>query len=231
DPVASLNSVLPAVKAQPNRPVPELTNLTLMAARMNAPAAPAIASDTVDPDLAWAVDTSIKSWRVFKPAGENFSAEMPAGGKQVTISVPFQDQMFDFNVYVVRDGFAIYSAMWITAPSDGESDKAALMVTVRGLLKGMVEGYKNEGGGPFSCELESERNVSINGYTGSEFDLPACTVPGKVRVFTKVVGDQRQMYCGAVFYWQDDPNVSRFLKSFTAGPTARAKRPATISER
>lgn len=60
-----------------------------------------------------------------------------------------------------------------------------------------------------------------NGYTGSEFDLTSCTIPGKVRAFTRLAGDQRQMYIGVVFYKEEDPNVARFLRSFTVGSPAQ----------
>ena len=225
DPVASLNSILPASKAKPNRPIPELTTLSLISARMNT----AAAVPMVEPELAWAADASAKNWRPFKPAGENFSADMPEGGRHVTIPVPFREQMVDVNVYMVRDGWAIYSTMWITGPSYGESDRAALEGTVDGFLRGIGEGYESRSQTRFSCDLQNERNVSMNGYTGSEFDLPSCTVPGKLRAFTRVVNGQRQMYIGAVFFWQEDPNVSRFLKSFSAGTAAKARRSATRS--
>ena len=106
--------------------------------------------------------------------------------------------------------------MWMTAPSYGEDDRTAVDLAVVGFLKGLNVGYEQNGGrGQFSCELEGERKLSIAGYTGSEYDLPSCTVPGKVRVFTKVIGRQRQLYVGGAFYWRSDPNVSRFLNSFT----------------
>jgi endonuclease YncB( thermonuclease family) len=241
DPAASLNAVLPAAKTPPKRRESELTNLTLMTVHMNSAAvssaaessSPAAASSPGwsappaarpgDPDVSWATDTSQKEWRPFKPPGENFSAEMPAGGKHVKLPIAVDGGTVDLNVYMVRDGWAIYTTMWMTAPSYGEADRTALDQAVGGFLRGLGQGYQSGGGGPFSCELEGERKLSIAGYTGSEFDLPSCTVPGKLRVFTKVIGEQRQMYVGAAFYWREDPNVSRFLKSFTVSTSGTPK--------
>jgi micrococcal nuclease len=246
DPVASLNSVTPAVRA-PKQPVPELTNLTLMTARMNSAAVSSVAVSSTDsstsagasvpgwaartsgrpvvPDMSWATDGSQKEWRLFKPAGENFSAEMPAGGQHVKQPVKIDGGTTDLNVYLVRDGSSIYTTMWMTAPSYGEADRTAIDQAIGGFLRGLGEGYQSGGGGSFSCELEGERRFSAAGYSASEFDLP-CTVPGKVRVFTKVIGGQRQMYVGAAFHWQDDPNVSRFLRSFTVSASRTSKRAA-----
>ena len=237
EPAAGVNAVTPAAKT-PKRAESELTNLTLMtAARMNSAASSSTTASSsasagassatppseawarpADPDTAWATDTSPKQWRPFKPAGENFSAEMPAGGRHLKLPVPLQDGSggsIDLNIYMVRDGYAVYTTMWLTGPTYGETDRAVLDQAVRSFLKGLGIGYERTGGGEFSCELESERKLSIAGYAGSEYDLPSCTVPGKVRVFTKVIGGQRQMYIGGAFSWRPDRNVSRFLNSFT----------------
>jgi len=238
DPVASLNSVTPAARA-PRQSVPELTNLTLITARMNSAAVSSVAVSANDssspgwaappagravaPDMSWATDASPKEWHLFKPAGENFSAEMPAGGQHVKQPVAIDGGTTDLNVYMVRDGTTIYTTMWLTAPSYGEADRTAIDQAIGGFLKGLGEGYRNGGGGSFSCELEGEKRFSVAGYTGSDFDLP-CTVPGNVRVFTKVIGGQRQMYVGAAFHWQEDPKVSRFLRSFTVSASRTPKR-------
>ena len=242
DPAASLNAVLPATKSGPDRPVAELTNLTLISARMNSaalsaagPSAPAgtptsawetrPAGPPSDMDMSWATDASQKQWRQFKPGGENFTAEAPGGGKQMKLPVAAPGGTADLNIYMVRDGRTIYELLWITAPSNGETDQAVLDEALGGYLKGVGQGYQSAGGGSFSCELEGQKKLSIAGYTGGEFDMPSCTVPGRLRVFTKVVGDQRQMYIGVAFYPQADPNVSRFIRSFTvsASTTPRSK--------
>lgn len=214
-PVAKLNSILPATKARVDRPTPELTNLSLIAVRAPARAQAPPAAVPNEADYAWALpNAEPKTWRQFKPAGENFSALVPEDGKQLTIPVPFEEQMVDVNVYMARDGSSMYSLMWITGPSYGESDKAAIDSTVQGFLSGVGEGYSRGGSEKFSCEPQGERNVPLGGFSGSEFDLGSCTVPGRIRAFTRVRDGERQMYIGAVFYAEEEPNVMRFLKSF-----------------
>jgi endonuclease YncB( thermonuclease family) len=212
-PAPSLNSVLPATPAKPKRSTSELTNLTLMNVGMANPSP----THAGAPDTAWALDASPKTWTQLKPAGEDFSVVMPEGGKHVTNSVPYGNEMVDVHVYLVRDGGAVYSTMWMSGPTYGETDRIALNATLEGFLKGSKQGYESTGGAGFSCELEDERNISMNGYTGSEYDMPHCTVPGKVRMFTRLVGGKRTLYGAAVYYWEKDGNISRFLNSFKAG--------------
>lgn len=213
NPAASLNTMLPAT-AKVKGPTPELTNLHLMTRGMPTP------PPTDDPEMARAMTMpGRRNWQQLRPEGEGFSALVPEDGKQQTTPIPFGDRMIDVNVYMVREGWSIFSVMWITGPSYGETDKSAMLGTLRGFLKGVGEGFDARAQQQsFNCEPQSERNISAGGYTGTEFDLTSCTVPAKARVFTRVVGDQRQMYLGAVFFMEDDENIGRFLRGFTVKP-------------
>jgi len=222
NPTATLNSVLPPAREKSNRPTAELTTLSLIGPRFNSAATAAVPDD-----MAWLLDTSPKTWGQFKPAGEDFSAELPEGGKQSKAPVPVRDQMVDVNVYMVRDGWSVYSMIWTTIPSYGETDQAALDRTVDGILKGVGAGFESQTKTSFNCDLQGGKNVSVNGYTGREFDLTTCAVPGKIRVFIRAVNGQRHMYVGSAFSDRDDPNVNRFFKSFVAGTSATTKHSAT----
>src|SRR5689334_18455557 len=247
EPAASVNAVTPAAKT-PKRAYSELTNLTLMGTSMNsAPVSSSAASSSfagssslaasstpasesrptpaseawarpVDPNTAWATDTSPKEWRPFRPEGENFSVEIPAGGHRESIPEQLEDgsdRTVDLNVYKVRDGYAIYAVIWMTGPAGSEADRAALDQAVNAFVEGFSRGYHASGNGEYSCQLTGERKLFNAGYSGLQYDLSSCSLPAKLRAFTKVSGGQRQIYVGAAFYWRADPNVSRFLNSFT----------------
>jgi micrococcal nuclease len=224
-PVASLNSSKPEAKEAPKRSVSELNNLTIMTAGIAAAPPPPPSLTNQNMALAAPGPTS-GNWRWLRPAGANFSALVPEDGKHTAVPVPVGES----NVFVGRDGWSLYAITWVTAPSMGETDKDALTVGLDVFLKGVGQGFLDRAesvGRPttFQCELENEKNISQNGYAGSEFDLTSCTVPARARVFTKVVNDQRQMYLAVVFYREEDENVTRFIKSFTVG--AREPKPRT----
>jgi hypothetical protein len=123
--------------------------------------------------------------------------------------------------------------MWITGPSYGEADRVAIQSTVQGFLRGFADGYQRRNNSEFACEMQGERRFSAGGFSATEYDLPSCTIPAKVRAYTRVVGGERQMYVGAVFYSQEeDANVARFMRSFnvtTAG--SKSGRSATRANR
>ena len=215
-------------KARDNRPRPELTNLSLLTRSVAATPTPETLGVT-DADLAWALPSPVrKNWTPLQPKGENFSALVPEGGAMRTIPVPAGSETVDTNVYMVRDGETVFSIMWMTGPSEGETDRDVVTYSMRRYLEGVGEGFEARGksvGRPvaFSCELENEKDISRSGYTGSEFNLSSCTVPGYARIFTRVVNNKRQMYVATAFYMAEDENVMRFMKSFTVGSPQKSK--------
>jgi micrococcal nuclease len=170
-----------------------------------------------DPRTSLASPTA-REWRQFQPAGANFSVIIPSEGVQGSETILFRDKPIDFHSHVARDGWTMYAVMWASGPYLGETDEVATIQALAGILKGLGRGYDSVGDGhTFKCDPKSQRNVSTNGYSGQEFDLTGCTMPGLARVYTKVVGDDRQLVIGVTFFMQPDPNTQRFLKSFKLG--------------
>jgi endonuclease YncB( thermonuclease family) len=170
-------------------------------------------------------DSDASTWEKFQPEGENFSASLPGDGRLLKDSVPFGDQMLPVTFYVAHAGSALYAVMWMKGPSRGETDVAAINGTLHGFLGGIGQGYESAGG-KFVCEPQHSTDISLSGYSGREFDMKGCTVPAMARVFTKVTDGQRQMYIGAVFFAKEDPNVMKFLASYTVNGGTKTKTPA-----
>jgi endonuclease YncB( thermonuclease family) len=220
NPVASLKSIAPEAQPAPKRPVAELTNFTLMTAGIAAaPPAPVAGPEMALP----AAGPSRGNWRWLRTAGANFSALVPENGKLTEAPMPEGESHF----FIGRDGSSVYVVSWVTAPSMGETDKDAIPTTLEVFLRAVgIFHLGTKSVGPpmtFVCELQNETSISQGGYTGSEYDLRSCTVPARARVFTRMAGDQRQMYIAVVFYAEEDENVSRFIKSFTISAAQKSK--------
>lgn len=69
-------------------------------------------------------------------------------------------------------------------------------------------------GEAYKCDAKAPKKVAVTGYTASEFDLVGCHKPGVIRVYTRVVGEDRLFIMGISFFEEPDPNVKRFLNSF-----------------
>jgi endonuclease YncB( thermonuclease family) len=226
NPAASLNAILPAATAKASHPVAELTNLTLLGARVT----PVSATEKTPEDLRarWTPGGPPANWQRLKPVTANFSALVPEGGVHAKLPSSFQDGTID--VYLARDGGAVYALAWLNAPSFGESDERVLDGSLHALMQGVGESYEARHLSAFSCELQNEHRFSSNGFSVSEYDLPSCTIPTKIRAFTRVTNGVRQLYIGLIFNPEDDPNTTRFMNSFTVNSaTPKAKRSAKKS--
>jgi micrococcal nuclease len=209
NPVARLNSI--ASRAKSTLPS-ELTNLTLRVARTESSSVPT----GNDPLVRWH-RAGGSNWVKLRPAGETFSALVPEDGEQMLL--PTEEGSSEFPVYYGQDGMSRYAVGWSHFPTYGESEQVAITGILKSFLKGFGQTYQQVGARRgmdvgFSCEPENEKNVSMNGFTGSEFDLKSCTVPAKARIFTRLVGKRRQVYLAIAFYMEEDAKVTRFIDSF-----------------
>ncbi len=222
-PHASLNEIVPEVKPRPDRPTPELTNLTLMFAGLSSKGSPAEADNY---DSTWARDSRRRNWTQLRPDGEDFSALVPEEGQRKTYAVSDEYQGFDMRTYMARDGWAFYSVIWLSGLTYGETDQDAIAASLHDYLKGSAQGYeRGSGRTDFSCKPRGQRNVSVSGYTATEFDLATCTTPIRIRIFTKVVEDRRRVYIAAAIFGEGDENIDRFFSSFKVGSSQTKARP------
>jgi endonuclease YncB( thermonuclease family) len=190
----------------------ELTNLTLMTAGMRRTTSRSEIRAALN-----SLTATNKKLHELRPAGENFSVLVPEEGRQLVLPFGPGDESAEVNMHAARDGASIYFVFWFSAPSLGETDKVALGETVEDWIKSAHKSYEIADRGYFFCRQRREKDISMNGYTGREFDMSSCSLPTRARAFTRVVDNQRQMYIGIVFYGEDNENVGRFIRSFTVG--------------
>lgn len=221
-PAAKLNAVGPTRKPAGDRPIPELTNLTLMASRLAAaPTAPRSGGISDQPGFLAPVNGG--NWHVLRPARERFSVLVPEEGE--TQDLPFNEGMG--HLYRARDGRAAFVVEWLNGTTYGESDADAINLAAATLLQsfGILFNPGNQGGQQSAapCESQNSKDISMQGFAGLEFDITSCTVPVKVRVFTRIVNNERQMYLAMVLYKDKDDNVDRFINSFTITPPTKSR--------
>jgi endonuclease YncB( thermonuclease family) len=198
------------------RPKPELNNLNLRGTNTTAVARPQSSFADGLSDTSWATEGPTKNpWHRLQPEGESFSVLVPEGGRQVAQELPLGNQTLSLHAYVGRDGYASYNVIWATGPFLGETDVTAVDSFVSGFLHNLRPTSERTGVSNSSCAAAGIKTVSSSGYFGREFELSGCLVPGMARIYTKVVGDERQMYFAVTLYKESDENVSKFIKSFT----------------
>lgn len=211
NPYASLKAILPEQKPRTTS-TSELNNLTLMSRGARSGSGEE-----------WWSSTERKNWRLLRPEGEHFSVNVPEDGKIGEYRLELGELNINFKSFYARDGWSIYWVMWIDGSAVGETHDTAITSVVEGFLNAVQKEAGKESGTPLpNCEARSERNISRLGYSGTEFDMSNCSLPMRARAFTKVKGNRRYMYFGAVMYAKDEPNVKKFLESFTIDSAAKS---------
>jgi len=215
----SSKEIVTETKPKRSGPTSELSNLTLMKGANSVP----VSSSAADNDTTWVRSSARKNWTRLQPPGAGFSVEVPDGGDRLTTQEMVGDQMIDVNRYRVRDGWAVYSVGWFKGPFLGESDEIVFKSMLKEFMAAAAESFKYDNRrSDFDCQSLSGKSLSQNGYSGIEYDLRPCKVPWRVRMYTKVVDKERQVYLGATAFAEEDTaNAARFMKSFTVG-TAKA---------
>jgi hypothetical protein len=85
----------------------------------------------------------------------------------------------------------------------------------KGITFGLNRGFERRGIDlVFSAKLQ--RNLKLDGYTGSQFSLTSHRAPGVIRAFSKQIGDRREMYMIAVLNsTEQNPAVEKFFRSLS----------------
>ncbi len=212
-PAATLNAAAPVKRRTPDRPTPELNSLTLMASRVAAASQPANVNSPALPE-GFLAPVDGGNWRVLRPARESFSVLVPEGEMQ---ELPDKGGMKDVHLYRGRDGRASFVVMWFTGPTYGESDADAIKESTDSFTK--VFGQETALG----CEsMKNDKDISMHGFTGLQFEVK-CRAPFKVRVFTRIINGDRQVYLAMVLYREQEANINRFINSFTITPPAKSR--------
>ena len=154
-----------------------------------------------------------RDWRKFEPPGQGFSVVVPDGGRKSLDVTFFEDKPINTYAYLVKDRSTMYGVIWLAGPTGGELDEVAIPTALAGILKGFSKSYENIGE-KYKCDAKAPKKVAVTGYTAMEFDLVGCHNPGAIRVYTRVVGEERIFIMGLSFFEEPDSNVKRFLNSF-----------------
>jgi len=204
-PVVSLKANEPSTKVKSNGAASELTNFALMTRDVKAAEPTAFAAEVKSEMIE---GTSL-------PAGLPVIAFPPPNGTRLVKSMTFGGALVKTNQYLATEGRNVYSVAWFTAPTHGEDDSTALDQFIFNEFMAGTAGAFTGGDSKARCDPQSEKDVSANGYFGVELDLSQCLFPTRIRAFTRVTGDQREVYFAAVTFRDEDANVTRFVKTFT----------------
>lgn len=99
-------------------------------------------------------------------------------------------------------------------PNDNRTDSATLDESIRGLIDGMNAGAKQHGHGGL-LSLKPIRDLKLSDYAGRQYSLTSDVMSGTVRVFTKQIGNERQVFVMFALSRPGSEDIgAQFLNSF-----------------
>jgi hypothetical protein len=150
------------------------------------------------------------------PSPGKFSIYMPGNSQEFSSIIPTATgQTAELNYSVGRRGRRVYLLLWAKGPNMGMTDDQVADEAANGLGFGLQRGTSLSANG-VGGNIRRQRTVRLGSYAGWQYSMSGLGTPGTVRVFSKRVGQAREIYLMASLNGtEDDPQVKEFLGSFT----------------
>lgn len=155
-------------------------------------------------------------WKIFSPSPGNFSVYIPQDSQEFVSIIPTASgKTAEMNFSLGKRGGHVYLIIWGKGPNEALTDDQVADDGANGLGFGLQRGAYGTGSG-FSVEVKRQRRVRIGSYAGWQYSISGLGLPGTVRVFSKRVGQLREVYLMAsINGTEDDPQGKEFFGSFT----------------
>ncbi len=157
-------------------------------------------------------------WLRYQPPDRHFSILAPSDGIEVTVPlVDEQGKLRDLHQVVGKSGAGIYFLVWFKAPNGNSTDASTAADAMNSMLAGLNRSIARTG---VIAEASPGRLVKLADYTGKQYDLNVGAVSGVVRVLSKQIGDEREMFFLCVLNTADDETAgAEFLNSLKIRPS------------
>jgi endonuclease YncB( thermonuclease family) len=155
-------------------------------------------------------------WRRLAP-NNHFSVMVPGTGNETLVELPAGTGVVKANIWTGEYDGVSYMVLWARGENYAYEDSAALEDMARGLMTGITRGYEARGV-KVPWESIQPKNLKVGTVSGLQYDLTSAGVPFVTRIFSRRVGDDREMYLLSVY---NAPRKSaltdRFLTSLSFG--------------
>lgn len=154
-------------------------------------------------------------WVKYSSPEGHFSVTLPSNAVEGsnTISDPKTGAPVAVNFVTGGSSLGFYFVVSAKGPNGSGTDELVRDQFIKGLIDGMNAGAAQDGHA--QVELKPERAVSLSGYAGMQYRLSGPGYVGTARVFTKQVGDQRELFLAVTLSRPDSEDLnSQFIRSF-----------------
>ncbi len=154
-------------------------------------------------------------WTKFESATDHFSILVPSNGIEDSYSGPDSSGR-PIAAHVVAGGSSqeFYALLRTQGANEHPTDVAANDAVMRGLIAGMNQGARQSGSNDL-ISLKPVRQLKLGDYSGKQYNLTSEQFSGAARVYTRLVGDEREFFVLFVLTRSGSQSLAeRFLTSF-----------------
>lgn len=158
-------------------------------------------------------DASPGRWLTYQPADHHFSIFVPSTAVQVAYPVlDDAGQILDMHYVIGNSDGNLYFVMWTKGPNGTSTDSSAAADAIKGALAGLNRTSERLG---IVVTATAGRNLKLSGYTGKRYVLTAGPATGEVRVFSKQLDDNREIFMLCVLNRPgNESSEAEFFNSF-----------------
>jgi endonuclease YncB( thermonuclease family) len=152
-------------------------------------------------------------WISYQPQSRRFSVRVPGNSKEYEYPVLDSDKkIVNINYVTGSDDDMFYLVMWTRGANAGHTDASVAADTVHGLLDGINKNLERIGQS-LRVTAGPGRDMKLGDFSGKQYKLSLGSLSALVRVFSKQVDDQREVFMVGVFAGPGvEPSV-QFLNS------------------
>jgi hypothetical protein len=159
------------------------------------------------------------AWVSFQPTGKRFSVRVPGNSYEYEYPVLDSDKKIVNINYVVGsdDDGSLYVIMWTRGANGHHTDASVAGDTIRGLLDGINKNLERAGLG-LRVTAGPGRDIKLGDLSGKQYKLTLGSLSAAVRVLSKQIADQREVFMVGAFAGPGSEPSIQFLNSLKLGP-------------
>ncbi len=136
---------------------------------------------------------SFSRWTYFESTLGHFSVQVPSNAVQNSATaLDPQGRPINYELLAAGSDQVFLTVVSSKGPNENRNDASVLDQTVQGLIAGMNDGAKKTGTGGL-LTVKTARDMRVGDYAGRQFSITGDIFSGATRVFTKRIGEERQI--------------------------------------
>lgn len=137
-------------------------------------------------------DGSAGHWLKYQSADHHFSILAPSDAVEITYPIlDGQGKLMDLRYVIGTSNRTLYFVMWTKGPNGNSTDASTSAEAASALVAGINHSLERAN---FALTITPGRNLKLQDYSGRQYSLSGGPATGLVRVLSKQIGSEREVF-------------------------------------